>query len=125
MSTTALINSLDEFTIAYIDAALWSTHGSEEDDCEFLDEKYDINDFAEKSLNKIIADCKKFQAENDLTDYPIRNAGHDFWLTRCGHGVGFWENDFGTEEQCKLLTASSKNFGEVWMYVSDDGKLYV
>lgn len=125
MSTTVLIDSLDEFTRAYIEAALWSTHDDPDSDAEFLDENYDIQDISTETLTKIISDCKEFQEKNDLTDYPLQNAGHDFWMTRCGHGVGFWENDFGTPEQCQLLTESSKKYGNVDLYVGDNGKIYV
>ena len=90
-----------------------------------LDENYSWTDIAPETLQRMIDDCAKFQAENDLTGYPLKNAGHDFWLTRNGHGCGFWENDFGTEEQCDKLTKASKAFGEFNLYPGDDGKLYV
>ncbi len=31
------------------------------------------------------------QNEAFLTSETIEQAGHDFWLTRCGHGAGFWD----------------------------------
>lgn len=38
--------------------------------------------------------------------------GHDFWLTRQGHGVGFWARKELTESLGKALTAEAKKFGE-------------
>lgn len=29
--------------------------------------------------------------EHLLNDQTIEQAGHDLWLTRCGHGAGFWD----------------------------------
>lgn len=51
--------------------------------------------------------------------YGAGNAGHDFWLTRNGHGCGFWDRDLG--EIGDKLTEAAKKFGEVNLYVGDDG----
>lgn len=56
-------------------------------------------------------------------DPAMARAGHDFWLTRCGHGCGFWDRDLG--ELGDRLSDAARAFGEVWMYVGDDGKVYV
>lgn len=47
---------------------------------------------------------------------------HDFWLTRCGHGCGFWDGDYGHIGD--RLTEAAKKFGNVDLYVGDDGKIY-
>ena len=39
-------------------------------------------------------------------------AGHDFWLTRNGHGAGFWDGDW-QEPAAAALTAAAHAFGEV------------
>ncbi len=51
------------------------------------------------------------------------SAGLDFWLTRCGHGAGFWDGDW-KEPHAAALDALSKQFGNVDLYVGDDGKIY-
>ena len=125
---------LNEFILGYVTCALWSSGGMD-DDCEYLDEKYDSEDLAEETRKAMEADCEKFIAENEtaLSDYEeiigshpeyseSEKAGHDFWLTRNGHGTGFW--DRGTGETGDKLTEASKGFGEVNLYVGDDGKLY-
>lgn len=50
------------------------------------------------------------------------SAGHDFWLTRVGHGAGFWDGDWPIHGDA--LTEICKKFGEVDLYVGDDGKIY-
>jgi hypothetical protein len=49
-------------------------------------------------------------------------AGHNFWLTREGHGSGFWDEDM--DEVGERLTELSEKFGEGGLYVGDDGKVY-
>lgn len=115
---------LDQFTEAYCEAALWSTsnldYDGENDEPEFLDGKYGICDIAPETLAKIIADCQKFQAENAqwLTEDNLTQAGHDFWLTRQGHGSGFWDGDW-PEDAGKAMTEASKRFGGVDLYPAD------
>lgn len=109
------------FVQAYVECALWSSIG---DNDEPLEKNYNWTHLAPETLSKIIEDCKQFQEKANLDNYPIGHAGHDFWLTRNRHGAGFWENDFGTEEQCKELTKLAHSFGECWLHVHR-GKLYI
>ena len=112
---------LDTFTQAYIEAALWS---STDDDREPLDSLYGIEDIATDTLKEIIADCQDFQDSfgEMIADSPER-AGHDFWLTRNRHGAGFWDGDW-PQEVGKHLTDMSHPYGEVNLYVGDDGLIY-
>lgn len=48
--------------------------------------------------------------------------GHDFYMTRNGHGVGFWDRGLG--ELGDWLTRMSDPFGEASLYVGDDGLIY-
>lgn len=114
---------LDLFTEHYLIAALWSSTDENE---EPIDTNYSLSDCSDEMLNQAIKDCKDFQEQNaeDLKDYPIANAGHDFWLTRNHHGAGFWECDFCEEDEGKRLTESAQKFRELDLYVGDDYKLY-
>src|SRR5215213_9921810 len=49
-------------------------------------------------------------------------AGHDFWLTRNRHGAGFWDRGLG--DLSNRLSDASKVYGEVDLYVGDDGQIY-
>ncbi len=77
------------------------------------------------------SDCEKFINENredlltwDGSRYSVEEmGGHDFWLTRNRHGAGFWDGDWD-KEVGKRLTESCREFGEVWIDVGDDGKIY-
>src|SRR5450755_4057063 len=114
---------MDMFTEAYISAALWSsTDESTPEGGGYMDEKYGPEDLAPETLEKMKADCDKFQAENaqDI-DGRKEQAGHDFWLTRCGHGAGFFDGDW--PETGDRLTEACKGYHEINLYVGDDGRI--
>ena len=122
---------VDHFTLAYIEAALWS---SNDDAGEPLDDANSLDDIASDTLAKMRADCKAFQdAHGDLfvlancksasTGSASEQAGHDFWLTRCGHGAGFWDGDWA-EPAASVLDKAARAFGNVDLYVGDDGLVY-
>lgn len=111
---------MDKFTEAYIECLLWADCGPDSE-CATCD----LSDFADETIEQIKADCKAFQtvAETELAEVDLTQAGHDFWLTRNGHGAGFWDRGLG-----KLgdnLTAICKKFGELSPYKGDDGKIYL
>jgi hypothetical protein len=107
----------------YVVCALWSSTG--EDD-EPLDDSYDSHDIAPETLAKMREDVADFIGANVplLLDSRLSNEqiGHDFWLTRNGHGTGFW--DRGLNEVGDRLAAACKPYGSVDLYVGDDGKVY-
>lgn len=116
------------FLQAYLVAALWS---SNEDDGNPLDSKYGIDDIAPESAQKAEEECKEFVLHNtsDILDaidtkigYTWGSAGHDFWLTRCGHGVGFWDRGLG--DIGERLSEAARKADNRDLYVGDDGRLY-
>lgn len=111
---------LDQFSAAYIECALWSSL----DDETPMDSLYSIDDIAAAALASMMADCAAFCDANaaDIGDEHER-AGHDFWLTRNGHGCGFWDGDW-SEEVGDRLTKASEAYGECDLYVGDDGFIY-
>ena len=120
-----LINSLDAFTKSYLETALWSsTDESNDQGGDPLDENYSIDDFTVEALRESIDDCKSFQecevealeaAYGHGPSYGPEYAGHDFWLTRNGHGAGFWDRGLG--EIGERLTRASKPYGSVYLMV--------
>jgi hypothetical protein len=116
---------LDAFTTAYIEAALWSSSDqSDESGGKPLDKNYGQGDIAPETLRRMVADCTKFQHDNgNLIGLNEKRAGHDFWLTRNGHGAGFWDGDW-PEPTGTVLTVNSKEYGEFNLYVGDDNKIH-
>lgn len=125
------MSNLDKFTKSYLECALWSsTDNSTEEGGEPLDNNYSIEDFDDVTMSKMIEDCRQFQQSHssDFASHcksnfsPEENAGHNFWLTRNGHGAGFWDGDY-PEDIGEKLTETSKKFGAFDLYVAD-GKVY-
>ena len=113
---------LNSFINAYIEAALWSTP----DDMGYpVAERFDSAHLNDTALKTIREDCAKFckQQAEELAYLDARQCGHDFWLTRNGHGAGFWDRGLG--ERGKRLSAAAHAFGEQNLVVGDDGKLYL
>jgi hypothetical protein len=129
---------LDDFTNAYIECALWSSNDqSNEQGGEPLDRNYCVADIAPATLEQMAQDCSSFQKTFGTLldsayghraywrnyDYtPEARAGHDFWLTRNGHGAGFWDRGLGVIGD--RLSEAAKSYGEYDLYVGDDGKIH-
>lgn len=112
-------DSFRRFFEAYLVCALWSSTDGDDP----LDKKYTVEDIAPETKAKMEADCKAFFKKNNrLFKGMNANAGHDFWLTRNGHGAGFWDGSW--EKHGEKLIKESKAFGECDLYVSD-GKIYI
>jgi hypothetical protein len=121
------MSALDQFTQAYIVCALWS---SEPDMGNWCPE-----DIAPKTLKAMQEDCREFYEANaehiNCDDGPlgpdgsnqVEMAGHDFWLNRCGHGAGFWDGDW-PEPHATALDKAASAFGNVDLYLGDDGLIY-
>lgn len=90
---------LDDMAAAYIDAAHF-TDGEEDE-------------FTTQFKNDAYAACRRFEdacdeLDIDLRQYAAGQLGHDLWLTRNGHGVGFWDRDF---EHKDIFTALARAQG--------------
>ena len=98
---------------------------------ECHDDNPEVNNahWSEQLTKDIDAVCRDFQAEhfNLLTlayntGYTEEQAGIDFWLTRNGHGAGFWDRDLGFVGD--MLTKAAQSFGPCDIYAGDDGLAY-
>lgn len=84
-------------------------------------------DLSEAALASIMADCSKFEREAAsllesayARNYEPAQAGRDFWFTRNGHGVGFWDRDeLKTDSLGRSLSDIAGKFGEVNPYWSE------
>ena len=132
--------NLDDFTVHYLIAALWTEEERLSEDSEKdtgKERSFDLLDFAPSAIERAIKDCTEFQqawpellaAAYELypphpdAPTPQCSAGHDFWLTRNGHGVGFWDRGFGRKLGDEL-TDACKACKEVTIELGDDGELH-
>jgi hypothetical protein len=129
----------DPFMNAYLECIVFTEESLLEDEWSSYreqleadsDEELDLPDYLDwsysdidaKSLKEIIADCEGFmdecaEADIDLEeDWGLEEAGHDFWLTRNGHGAGFW--DRGKGGLGNKLTEMAKAYGSVRAVIAD------
>lgn len=113
----------------YLACALWSSIG--EDDTP-LDKDYSVDDISEETRIQSNTDILSAiaLADNACRDWrefwTDAQFAHDLWLTRCGHGTGFWDrySSGRGSEIGEALTGIAKNFGNVDLYVGDDNLIY-
>jgi len=137
---------LDAFVGGYIDCALWATNDNgylgeghpdnqldengycgRDDGGDPLEDNFGPDDLAPEALAEVKKDCENFlgycaDLGISLDEWSAEEAGHDFFLTRNGHGTGFWDRGRDAGE---LLSKAAKTFGSQDFYVGDDGKVYV
>ncbi len=97
----------DRVLAQYFDTACWS---SPDDDKELFAHR--LTKAARKTMEADLRDFLEANAE-DIGDRQ-EEAAHDFWLTRNGHGAGFWDGDW-PEPAASRLTTNSKAYGEVYL----------
>lgn len=111
----------------YAIAALWSsTDESDESGGEPMDNNYSIDDIAPETMQTMREDVTDFVSQNEAllieSGQSEEQIGHDFWLTRNGHGAGFWDRGLGAVGES--LSDACRVFGGVDLYIGDDGKVY-
>jgi hypothetical protein len=91
---------MNDFTKAYIECMRWA-RGEDEVDLTVYD------------LESIIDDCNDFQnlAHDLMKGLDVRQCGHDFYLTRNGHGSGFWDRGYDAQLS-DALCAICNEFGD-------------
>lgn len=125
------VSEVSDMARAYIACALWtSTDDSEEGGGEPLDSVYSIDDLPQETLAIMVTEADSFYAAHAellaTCGASAEQIGHDYWLTRNGHGAGFW--DRGDEHYPKhardLLSEMARLDGSRDLYCGDDGLIY-
>src|SRR3990172_8263743 len=105
---------------SYLETMLWSSNDMDTE--EPLDKNYSTSDVSKDAVAQAKKDLEAFskKAGDILSRYDDESIGHDFWLTRNGHGAGFWDGDYEEEEgDGDKLTEIAKEFGELNPMVND------
>lgn len=113
---------IEDVLIGYIEAAIWADM-PEDDSCGNIDE------VAPESLELAKTDIAQFLcfAKFQLPIYPCDAAqmGHDIWLTRNGHGAGFWDRTELEGDLGQILTQYAEDIGPREIYRGDDDLIYI
>jgi hypothetical protein len=116
------LDSLDPMVRQYLETALWT---------EEKDTDYGVSDFSSEAIKMATEDCNLFKSRAEESGIQIQpedlgDFGHDFWLTRNGHGAGFWDKPEKYEKYGEdTLTDISNQFGTSNVEVGNDGKLHL
>ncbi len=122
-------DDLTAFERGYVAAAKWLTYRTNEDDT--IDEDC-VESVSPEALTEIKEECQDFQDANKdnleeayaVHGYCEESAGHDFYLTRNGHGAGFWDQGLGAVGE--RLSKACKPYGSTDNYwVDEEGVLRV
>ena len=106
----------------YLETALWASpndHGNGS-----------VSNFHPETINELRAEFLQWWADHFLQIQQfMEKAGvdesgvaHDLWLTRNGHGTGFW--DRGAGEIGETLTSAAEAIGPKTLYLGDDSNIY-
>lgn len=121
--------SLRDFTCAYLEAMFWAEmikYGPNEG--EPFDQHYEEDALTPKARTEIEKDCAAFYEEKkELWERGASDeqAGHDFYLTRNGHGAGFWDRpELYGKESAELLSKASEVYGTQGLDHDENGNVY-
>ena len=142
MKTTTF---LDDVVNGYLDTILWV---EDDDSGEQLMRQYDRSDFSPESIATAALDCSRFigdctRAGIDVTELPYNLRcsedsfgrteytvgeclGHDLYLTRNGHGSGFWDRD-ELQDDClgSRLSDIARKMDSQWVHVDGYGVIHI
>ena len=123
---------------SYLRTALW-TWPDADGRAPFAEKADDVDVcqvFDLRSIVQATDDCRSFceyvedvahsgtvddtAARQALAEMDPAQAGTDFWLTREGHGTGFWDRGLDAAGRC--LADAARTFGEAGLDVTSDGK---
>ncbi len=114
-----------EFLRGYLETALFTTDPNPPSGVDYVSSGRAaelLPNLPESFVAKAKADCERFQIENHALLMQAgdewRN-GSDFWYTRNGHGVGFWDRDY-PDHVADPLTEAAQKFGEVHDFCAED-----
>jgi hypothetical protein len=135
----------DSILNGYVDCALWSESIGEDfadawqaktgedapaPDVSLESFGFTADDVDSESLDAMREDVRSFVSDPALADalrfwvetFGETQIGHDFWLTRNGHGAGFWDRFSSGEGEAygRALTDAAKPYGSSYLYVGDD-----
>lgn len=135
-------STIDDIVRQYLGTALWSStitetdEDGEEQDTP-ADELFSVDDCDEESLKQAYADVRTFLQDAlkigltpDVMDefgMEYDRIGHDLWLTRNGHGAGFWDGDYESDDLDlgDKLSELAHAYGESYIFPNEDGRFTI
>ena len=114
-----MTTQLEEMAAAFIEALYFTEGGPDNPD-------FDDAELSEEAREDIRAEChsffRRFGCYLENEGQSPAQMGHDFWLTRNGHGAGFWDGDWPIYGD--TISKASEGYGQLDAYLGDDGLIY-
>ena len=123
---------IDEFFKGYLSALVWSENTGDMHEGEHakynITDEHDHSDMTLDAISESFEDCNDFVSHNIAmleeravaTDWS--SMGHDFALTRNGHGAGFWDRGLRFDHE---LSEECKPYGSAHLMMDEDGLLFI
>jgi hypothetical protein len=111
----------NEILSSYLETAIWAD--AEEDDEQMKSKT--IHDFDPQSKDNALKDIQAFVkqagqiAPEELKTYSDKQLGHNLWLSRNGHGAGFFD------DKNNKLQDIARNMKGKYIYSGDDHNIYI
>ena len=104
----------------YLETAAWSSSDDNGRTLEGMEWSREAKKVAASELDSF---CHYLDSlEIDYSMVPDDTLAGDFWLSRNGHGAGFWDRGMGVLGFD--LHAAAKSFGSIDVYIGDDNLLH-
>lgn len=106
---------------SYLECAAWSSIDEDGDSIEHLSFSESAKTQMEEELNDFVKYCEENhpkELEEYAKDNTAKQFAHDFWLTRNGHGAGFWDRGLG--EIGDKLSKMAKVHGSCDLYLNEE-----
>lgn len=123
----------DLFFSGYLACAKWSSalYIEDTDGNLISDDNLEGYYFSDEVLKALTEECCTFYKEYydlilefiDKAGTNMAGAGHDFWLTRNGHGAGFWDRGAGIVGE--ILTDHADVYGGVDLGLDENGDIII
>ena len=113
---------IESFVNGYVQAMLFATNDEHN---EPLDANYSGGDIDTDCFEDIRTDCLNFieQAGDTLESGDLEQHGMDFFYTRNGHGVGFFDRGL-TSIDAEFLNGLASNYPEIYPF-AENGTVYL
>lgn len=103
---------MDKMTQAYIEAIYFTETGDDEQPSPDAPLHVDTAREASAACHRLRLACARHDGI-DLSQFDPIQVGHDLWLTRNGHGTGFWDRpEIYGKKNARILTLMAQAMGE-------------
>lgn len=110
------MRDIEKIVLHYLVAALWTNELDE------LSAECDIDPESKKIATKVVEKFLELASPLLTKEWTDEQIGHDLWLTRGGHGAGFWDRNLPNGDELSAICDTMRFNGEVY---EENGVAYI